>query len=217
MGRWFNYDSPIIQTLNKIVDYVILSIIWLLFSMPIITFGASTTALYYTVNKVIRHDRSHIWREFWRAFKSNFKQSTIAWLILFVLLYVLGVDCIFLYNMVRAGAVSGWILAPFIGLTIFVLMWAIYTFAYIARFRDGLKTIMKNSAFMALGHLPRSILLVLIFAGSVVIFIILPITIVILPTFSMFFMTGILESIFRKYMSADDLAAEAEKNQVYNN
>ena len=217
MGKLFSYDSPIIQTINKIVDCAILSILWLIFSIPVITLGASTTALYYTVNKVIRHNRSHVWREFWGAFKTNFKQSTIVWLVLLVFTYVLGVDCIFLYNLIKAGKVISWVLAPFIVTAILVVMWGIYAFAYIARFQADLKTIMKNSAFFAIRHLLRSVLLVVVFVASVLLFMFLPIVIVILPTLSMFLMTVILESIFEKYMSDEDLVAEAERNQVYYN
>ena len=214
MGKMFNYDSPLIQSLNKIVDCVILSMIWLLFSIPVITFGASTSALYYTVNKVIRHNRSHIWREFFGAFKANFKQSTIAWFIVLVLAYVLGVDCIFLYNMIQAGSLGDWGLVPFAVIALFAVMWAIYVFAYIARFTNSLKAIMQNSALFAIRHLLRSVLLVIIFAVSVALALFVPISIVILPTFSMYLMTVILESIFKKYMSNEDLAAEAERNQV---
>jgi len=205
------------QSLNKIVDCAILSIIWLFFSIPIITFGASTSALYYAVNKVIRHNRSHVWREFWRSFKANFKQSTIVWILLLVFACVLGIDCSFLYNMIKAGTVASWILAPFVVTALLVVMWGIYAFAYIARFQAGLKIIMKNSAFFVIRHLLRTVLIAVVFAVSVVIFILLPITIFILPTLSMFLMAVILESIFEKYMSDEDLAAEAERNQVYFN
>lgn len=217
MGRLFNYDNSIMQSLNKIVDCAILSIIWLFFSIPIITFGASTSALYYAVNKVIRHNRSHVWREFWRSFKANFKQSTIVWILLLVFACVLGIDCSFLYNMIKAGTVASWILAPFVVTALLVVMWGIYAFAYIARFQAGLKIIMKNSAFFVIRHLLRTVLIAVVFAVSVVIFILLPITIFILPTLSMFLMAVILESIFEKYMSDEDLAAEAERNQVYFN
>lgn len=217
MGRLFSYDSPLIQSINKIVDCAILSILWLIFSIPVITFGASTSALYYVVNKVIRHNRSHVWKEFWGAFKTNFKQSTIVWLMLLVIVYVLGIDCIFLYNMIKAGTVAGWILAPFAVTALFVVMWGIYVFAYIARFTNSLKVILKNSTFFVMRHLLRSVLLAVIFAASVVIFMFLPIVIVILPTLSMFLITVIVESIFEKYMSDEDLEVEAERNQVYYN
>ena len=57
-----------------------------------VTIGASSTALYYTVTKVIRHGRSYIFREFWQSFKSNLKQSTAVWLIYLVLMAVLLID-----------------------------------------------------------------------------------------------------------------------------
>ena len=92
MGKLFNYDSGLIQFLNKIVDSVFLSVLWIIFSIPIFTSGAATAALYYTANKVIRHSRSHVLIEFWRAFKANFKKATIVTLILMVI-YFLVIVC----------------------------------------------------------------------------------------------------------------------------
>lgn len=215
MDKIFGYDSPIIQTINKIVDCVIVSILWVLFSIPIITFGASTTAFYYTVNKVIRHHRSHVFREFWGSFKSTFKQSTIVWLILLVLYYVLVVDCYFVYLKAVEGTVSIYFMVPFAITLVLVLIWSIYVFGTIARFQNDLKTIMKNSAFLVIRHLLRSILLVVVLAAAVLVFMFVPISVVILPTVCMFLITVILESIFQRYMTEEDLAAEAERNQTY--
>jgi len=215
MGRLFNYDGQLMQSLNKITDCIILSFLWLLFSIPIITFGASTTALYYTANKVIRHNRSHVWREFWRSFKLNFKQSTIVWLILLVLIFVLGIDFIFLFNLIRVGKIASWMLAPFLVLAAFVVMWAIYVFAYIARFQNNLKPIMKFCGILVIAHLLRSLLLMIIYVVAVVLTLFIPIVICILPALTMLLMTFILEPIFKKYMSEEDLAAEEERNRDY--
>ncbi len=217
MGRLFSYDSPIMQSINKIVDCVILSFLWLIFSIPIVTIGASSTALYYTVNKVIRHNRSHVWREFWGSFKSNFKQATIIWLILIVLYYLLGVDCIFVYNLVKAGTVGVWLLAPFVVTAVLVTMWMLYMFGYMARFYNNMKGIMKNCALLVIRHLLRSVLVALVFAASMAIFLFFPVTVVILPVGGIYLMNLSLESIFVKYMTEEDLEAEAERNQVYYN
>lgn len=217
MGRLFSYDSQLMQLLNKIADCVILSLLWLIFTIPVITFGASTTALYYTANKVIRHNRSHVWREFWGSFKTNFKQSTIVWLILLVLAYVLGIDFVFLYNIIKAGTIAGWVLAPFIVMAAFVVMWAIYVFAYIARFHNNLKAIMKNSGRLVIRHLPQSLLLMIICIVAIVLTLFIPVLVCILPALVMLLMTVILESIFKRYMSEEDLAAEEERNRVYYN
>ena len=62
-------------------DILYVSVLWILACIPIVTIGAATTALYYTVNKVVRHTRGYVWKDFWGAFRSNFKQSTIVWLV----------------------------------------------------------------------------------------------------------------------------------------
>ena len=95
MGGFFDVDGKVYRFMEKITNCLIVSILWTIFSLPIITIGASSTALYYTVYKVIRNDTGHIWREFWNAFKNNFKQSTFLWIIFLLIIAFLGVDCYF--------------------------------------------------------------------------------------------------------------------------
>ena len=70
MGDFFNVDNKFFQGLGKIIDVICLSAFLVFLCIPIVTAGAATTALYYTVNKVIRNNRSYIGREFWHAFKT---------------------------------------------------------------------------------------------------------------------------------------------------
>ena len=44
----FSYDSPLSRFLYFIADIVTLHILWVIHSLPVITVGASTTALYYS-------------------------------------------------------------------------------------------------------------------------------------------------------------------------
>ena len=92
MGNFFSTDGPLFEGMVYIINIIYVSVLWILFSIPIITIGASSTALYYTVTKVIRHGRSYIFREFWQSFKSNLKQSTVVWLIYLVMMGILLVD-----------------------------------------------------------------------------------------------------------------------------
>ena len=89
MGNFFSTDGPLFEGMAYIINIIYVSVLWILFSIPIITIGASSTALYYTVTKVIRHGRSYIFREFWQSFKSNLKQSTAVWLIYLVMMGIL--------------------------------------------------------------------------------------------------------------------------------
>ena len=80
MGRLFNMDNPFFRFMGKMVDVLWLNIIWLVFSLPIVTIGASTTAMICVMMKVVRDREGYIWRDFWKSFKINFKQSTIMWI-----------------------------------------------------------------------------------------------------------------------------------------
>ena len=217
MGKLFSYDSGLIQFLNKIVDIVFLSILWIVFSLPIFTMGASSAALYYTANKVIRHSRSHVLVEFWRAFRSNFKKATITNLILMVI-YFFVIENIYLYHTPEFGVVVGKPLYIFnLILGVIVTIWALQMFPYMARFENKLKTSMKVCVYFMIRHFITSILLVGLFFVAVIVFYLLPVTIFILPAGYMLVATFLLEPIYRRYMSDEDLEAENERNMVYYN
>lgn len=64
--------------LNGIGQLIIASILWGFCCIPVFTIGASCTALYYTVVKVVRRDvGSSVWSEFFHSFRQNFFQSLI--------------------------------------------------------------------------------------------------------------------------------------------
>ena len=74
-------DNVITRALSKICDMICLNVLWVICSIPIVTIGASTTALYTVMLKMVRNEEGYIFRGFFKAFKENFKQSTIIWLI----------------------------------------------------------------------------------------------------------------------------------------
>lgn len=212
MGKIFGYDSGIMRFLNKLVDCVFLSVLWIVFSIPIFTFGASSTALYYTANKVIRRDRSHVWREFWGAFKTNFKQATIVWLFFMVFYWILGMNCIWMYQWQQKA-----LLIFYAVFGVFITVWAIYLFALIARFENKTKVIMKNAGLMAVRHIIYSFILILMFVLAVIVSLMWWVLILILPAIYGVLASSLLEPVFRKYMSEEDLEAEDERNRDYYN
>ena len=217
MGELFNLDNKFFQGINKIVDCVCLSFLWLLLCIPVVTAGAATTALYYTVNKVIRNNRSYIWKEFWHAFRTNFKQSTLVWLILIFIYAIMGIDCYIMFQFAKAGVSYGSLYIVFAMLMLIVTMWANYLFPYMARFENTLKAVLKNCVIMALLNLGKSfVLLVLLLVALVVAYIFFP-AIMILPAVYMLLANLILEKVFVKYMTPEDIEAEKERNEEFFN
>ena len=92
MSGFFNADNKLWSATNSAVDAVLLNIMWLITCIPVFTVGAATTAFYYTTHKVIRNQRSSIWKEYWASFKANFKQATKTWLIFLVIFLIFYFD-----------------------------------------------------------------------------------------------------------------------------
>ena len=213
MGGLFRYDGFLFRFINKMVDAVGLSLLWLITSLPLITMGAATTALYYTTHKVIHYDRGRVWSEFWKCFLSSFKQATPLGLLMQVLIYLLGVNAYSSYMMVMSGNATLWIFLAVLIPLVLILMWAVYLFPLIARFHSTTKAVMKNCLLIALRNLPRTLLLVGLFVACVAVVFFVPLSFTYMPVAYMMLSSVILEKIFQKYMSPEDLAMEQERNK----
>ena len=99
--KFFSYDSPFGQLFIRIAYGCCLNALWFICCIPIVTIGASTTALYYTSFKIAKDEGSYITTMFFRSFKQNFKQATIIWLIMLVAGIMIGAD-FFLLARLRA-------------------------------------------------------------------------------------------------------------------
>lgn len=214
MAGFFNADNKLWSAVNSAVDAIILNVIWLFTCIPIFTIGAATTAFYYTTHKVIRNQRSSIWKEYWSSFRGNFKQATKIWLIFLVLFIMFFVDISICQEYMKMGDKLGVMAYLFYGLFAIVLLWCAYVFAYIARFEDNVKTTLKNAAIIAFSN-PASTLLVLgvLLLAGFGCRLILPF-VWFIPAIAMVFLNLIMEKVFRKYMTEDELAVEQENDAM---
>jgi len=215
--NYFDVNNGVFRVLGKIIDCFYLSLLFLLTSIPVFTIGASFSAMYYTVQKVIKNDRGYIASEYWHSFKTNFKQGTIIWLIVLVVGIVLIGDYKIMQTLAEAGNPVGKIYMMF-GIFLFMeIVWCLYVFPYLARFENKTKTIMKNAAFIAILNLPRTLLIIVLSVVFALATYIMPMLIIIVPALYTWLLSLIMEKIFRKYMSEEDKALEDEMNREYKN
>lgn len=99
MRSIFGLEGPVMNFITKITYSAYLNILWLVCCLPIVTIGASTTALFYVTLKVAKNEEGSLTKAFFHSFKTNFRQSTIIWLILLVVGIVLGFDGYIFYHM----------------------------------------------------------------------------------------------------------------------
>ncbi len=87
--KFFSVDSPLMQALNRMADLLWLNVLTVLCCIPIVTVGASLTAMHYMLLKIVRDEETYVTRGFFKSFKNNFRQATVIWLIQLGITYVL--------------------------------------------------------------------------------------------------------------------------------
>ena len=192
-----NSDSLIFRIGNKVFDVIAVSLLWFVCSIPVITAGASTTALYDTVFKNIRQNRGYCYKGFFKCFKENFK-NTVPASIIFAILTVVSMWDISL-ALSGGSVISGYQITFFI-LWILAMTWAIWTFALTARFENNWKNTLKNGLLMFFAHLPVTLGMAVVFAISAMLVWDFPILTTVLPVVGMLLNSFMLEKVFRKYI-----------------
>lgn len=200
---------------SKFLDLALLTVYWFVSCLPVFTIGTATSALYYTTQKVIKNDRGYVSGEYWHFFKENFKVSTKCWLVHLILGFVFADEAYICYQMWRDGVTIGWMWIPFVVMEVLNVIMAIFTLTYIARFEDGVKRTLKNAFFIMMTHLVKGILLLLLLAAFVAVVVYFPPALLLAPASWSLLASYVLERIFRKYMSKEDLEAEQERNRVW--
>jgi uncharacterized membrane protein YesL len=92
MKNLFKVDGNLYNLLENFSDYVLLNIAFVLGCLPLVTIGASLTALYDISNKLHNGEKCSIFSEFFKSYKNNFKKSTFIWVIQFIIYLI-----VFLY------------------------------------------------------------------------------------------------------------------------
>lgn len=210
-----NQSNPLIAGIYKLFDMLLLSVLWIAFCIPVVTAGASTTALYYTVQKTLKHERGGIWQCFWDSFRENFRQATLLTLILLAVAVFFGADIRIMQGFSGGGHGAEGLVYLFELLEALLAVFAFWSFAYLARFQNGLRDTMRNALMMALMHFPVTILLLLVGAAAVLFVWIVPFLILLIPAAAVLLMSVLTERVFRKYMSEDDRRLEDERNRSW--
>lgn len=149
------FDGRFFRLATKVSNLFLLNILWIIFSIPIITMGAATSAVYYVTLKMVKNEDGYIIESFWIAFRQNLKQGIVIEFVLLIGGVILLGDIWYFLHM---GNIFGYILAGIfsIGLTVYVLT-LIFTFPLLAKYSNSVSGTLKNAVLMSLTHLPSSI------------------------------------------------------------
>ena len=143
----FGLDSRLYKIGIILKDIIAISFVWVLFSLPIVTIGASTAASYYCMTRKLSDRDGYFFKDYLKSFKENLARATVIFLVLSAILFIVVWNILLpaefgtVFNIIVR--VAQWLVV--IQLT-FVFM---YAFPLIARFELSIKDCIKAAFLMA--------------------------------------------------------------------
>ena len=187
-------ESKLRRALTALIDVIWAGLLWLLCSLPLVTLGASSAALYYGIVKCVRHERGRLTSSFFRAFRENFRTATLLWLLcLGWLLIGLGDLRAFQLMGVREGGVLYYVSRLFFLPLPLLLPWL---FAFVSRFQNTVFGSLKYTVYLAMRHVAVTLLLALELAAFVLIVWMIPALLPLLPGVFCLLMSFSIEPVF---------------------
>lgn len=160
MNKFFNSEGSVMLFLGKMADLLWLNILTMLCCIPIITAGASITAMYSVTIKLVKKEEGYITRDFFKSFKTNFKQATLLWLIVLVVLVLFYGD----YRILNYSSIEFPKILMVLLSAVFILCYFTYTYLFplLSRYDNTIINIIRNSFLLSISNLPRTILIIVI-------------------------------------------------------
>ena len=162
MGRrisgFFSNDSIFGQIMTRLGILIAANLMFVVFSIPVVTIGPALAALYFVMFRVLRSSSGEVnpFREFWRGFRSCFKQGLLYWLILAILAFLGWIDIRFCRY---AGGVLEYFRYAIYILAAAALIVTVHFFPVLAAFSDTLPHLLRNAVFFAGKNIFRAVVL----------------------------------------------------------
>lgn len=148
LSSFLSNDSAFGKLMTRCGVVIGANLMFVLFSLPVITIGASSAALHYVMLKALRGDgQINPFKCFWRGFRSNFRQATIAWLLIAALAVFLLFD---LRICLQAGMPLELLKYPLYGMLLAEAILAVCLFPVMAAFEDTLPRLLQNTFYFAI-------------------------------------------------------------------
>jgi uncharacterized membrane protein YesL len=153
--------------MSALTNVFVLSMCWLLCSIPIVTIGASTVAVFDVTLKMVDDEEGYVAKQFFKAFKANLKQGIILEIITLVCAYVVWMD-FQIFNALEDGSIIV-LIAGVVAAFVFIFSLA-YAYPLTARYVNSVPRILKNSFRISMKYIGRTVGMIALVAIELIAF-----------------------------------------------
>lgn len=199
----FNPESALMVTMAQVTDCIFLSLFWILGCFPVVTIGTSFAALYDATFRGFRESEKHSWQRFLYVFRQNWKGGILPGAVLLLLVGLLVKGVIGLWNGAVYGSISWAVFSGGAFLAVTALGCLSVLMPMLSRFENSLPILLKNTALLSLGNLPRTVVLGAVNAISAMLCIRFVWPVFVLPSLAALLGSFLIEPMFKPYLSED--------------
>lgn len=202
----FNPDSGLMITMSRITDVIFLSLFWLVCCIPVVTAGASFAALYDASYRAFRENEKNTWKRFFSTFRDNWKSGILPTILFLLAGAGLMKAVIALWNLAVEGSLS-WMMFSALAFVAMVILGVLSVmFPMLSRFENSFAALVKNTVFLSLANLPRTAVLGILNAITLLLCLRLVVPVFLLPSLSALLGSYLIEPMFKPYMNVENAA-----------
>lgn len=205
----FNPEAPFWRLMSSLADILALSLLWVFTSLPLVTLGTATAALYDAAARCVRPGKAGALSRYFSTFRRELKQSAVLSLIILAAGFLLLIPLRFFWLAVLGDLPGAKIAlaayAMFLVLPFGAFCWV---FPILSRFSFSLLGVVKVSFQCSIAYLPITFLMVLSALAAGLVSALYWAPVLILPCLVALLWTCLLERIFAKYTSSGSATGE---------
>lgn len=163
MKKKYLFETPLFQFLEKMADLIIANILTGILILPIITAGPALAACCKVMQNIILKEERPVFAAYFRSFRENFKQGMVLGLLAILVLAILSINLAVVYLYFK-GTIAYILYMVLLIAAIMLLGTTVYAFSLMARYNNTLKQHLHNGFFLALGYLPRTVVMLALYS-----------------------------------------------------
>ena len=201
VSRIFSVEGKFYSVTSKMADMVVITLLWLVGCIPIITILTSTSSMYHTTVKCVRYERGKAFEEFKEAYKKNLKPGISLTIFYGMIGVAVGFADYRVFGLMQGRTAGGFIMAVvLLVVTALYLMNVLGLIPVFSRFSNTFGKTIQLNYVIAARNIIRSLPMFLVIIAAVILVLASFPLVIIFPSLAMFLISYLSEPGLHKYM-----------------
>lgn len=211
MKRFFNPDNWLWKGFGRLADYFMISILWLVCCIPVVTIGSSTIAMYDTIAHCIRLHEGNLFRRFFSTLKNELLRGCLLTVLFAAVGFLLNAGYQILVQLSQGSQAMTVVSIVYFCSLIIPLGCGCWCVALQSRFVYPFGALLKNSFAFTFAYLPRTVAIVAVFVLVLNLCMNFPFFLMVAPAAAGHLQSVFIEKVFKQYMPQEEAEPEAEE------